>query len=117
MISGNTVGYIQVQGVTQSNLGNEIGSWESVMQVFGFLDVTAGGTNVNDLMHRVEDSDYIFLCEYFTPEYEGEKLTPANSRMLIDGEIYEVKLYDDPMRLHQHIEIYLRYLGGQANGN
>jgi hypothetical protein len=40
------------------------------------------------------------------------KITAENSRMVVDGSIYEVMVYDDPMNKHQHLEIYLRYVGG-----
>ena len=37
--------------------------------------------------------------------------------MLINGEVYEVLLYDDPVQLHEHLEIYLKYVGGQEDGH
>ena len=45
--------------------------------------------------------------------FRSIRLTAENSRIVIDREIYEVKMYDDPMRLHEHMEIYLKYVGGQ----
>ena len=40
-------------------------------------------------------------------------VTSENARMLIDGLIYQIMLIDDPMNLHQHLEIYLKFVGGQ----
>jgi len=36
-------------------------------------------------------------------------------RMLINDEVYDVLYIDDPMNLHQHLEIFLKYIGGQNN--
>jgi len=36
-----------------------------------------------------------------------------NSRMIVNGGVYDVKLIDDPMGLHKQLEIYLKYTGGQ----
>ena len=39
--------------------------------------------------------------------------TSENARMLIDGQVYQIQVIDDPMNMHQHLEIYLKYVGGQ----
>lgn len=36
--------------------------------------------------------------------------------MLINGEIYDIQLIDNPMHLNYQLEIYLKYVGGQ-NGS
>lgn len=40
-------------------------------------------------------------------------VTSENARMVVNGKVYEILLIDDPMELHQHLEIFLRYVGGQ----
>ena len=48
--------------------------------------------------------------------YENRKIvdiTSENARMVVRGNIYEILLIDDPMGMHQHLEIYLRFIGGQ----
>lgn len=114
-IGGNTEAVIQISEIVKNDYGNEIPRWSDAFDkpVTGFLDLISEGTNSRSLMHRVEDADYVFICDYFEPAAGGVKLNTENSRMIIEGEIYEVKLYDDPMRLHEHMEIYLKYLGGQ----
>lgn len=114
-IGGNTEAFIQMNEVIQNGYGNDTNNW---MDVFdkpkkGFLDLVSEGTDSRSLMHRIENADYVFICDYFEPSVNGTRLTTENSRIIIDGEVYEVKLYDDPMRLHEHMEIYLKYLGGQ----
>ena len=116
MIEGNVKAVIQVQEVTQDEYQVDQVQWKDAYTREGVLDLLDAGTNFK-MMKRVEDSDHIFLCDYFLPEYEGKRLTAENSRFLIDGEIYEMKLFDDVMHRHEHLEIYLKYLGGQCDVN
>lgn len=115
LIGGNTEAAIQVSVIKQNDYGNEVADWSDAFDkpVMGFLDLVSEGTDSRSLMHRVEDADYVFICDYFEPIAGGIKLSTENSRIIIEGEVYEVKLYDDPMRLHEHMEIYLKYMGGQ----
>lgn len=117
-IEGTTKAYVQISDVSPDEYGSDRRNWRSAFPepLSGVLDLTGADTS-RELMKRVEDSDYIFLCDYFEPYTDGKKLTTENSRLLIDGEVYEVRLYDDVMRLHEHMEIYLKYLGGQPDGN
>lgn len=117
-IEGNTKAYVQVRDVGPDKYGVDREYWKYAFPepLTGVLDLTSADTS-RKLMKRVENSDYIFLCDYFKPCAYGERLTTENSRILIDGEAYEVLLYDDVMRLHEHMEIYLRYLGGQEDGD
>lgn len=116
-IEGNTKAYVQVRDVGADQYGIDREYWKYAFPepLSGLLDLTGNDTN-RTLMKRVEESDYVFLCDYFKPCAYGEKLTTENSRLLIDGELYEVILYDDVMNMHEHMEIYLRFLGGQADG-
>ena len=41
------------------------------------------------------------------------RITAENSRLVINGKVYDVMLIDDLMELHQQLEIYLKYTGGQ----
>lgn len=112
-IVGNVDALVQIRSVTQDEYKADRITWRDAFTIKnGVLDLLDAGMNFK-MMRRIEDSDYIFLCSYFAPEFAGERLTTENSRLLIDGEIYEVKLFDDVMRLHEHMEIYLKYLGGQ----
>lgn len=112
MIEGNVKAVIQVKKVLQNDCQMDNVQWRDIFTKEGVLDLLDTETNLK-MMKRVEDSDHIFLCDYFIPEHEGEKLTTENSRLLIDGEVYDVKLFDDVMHMHEHLEIYLQYMGGQ----
>lgn len=111
-INGNTKAVVQIREVETDEYKADRIRWKDAFPVSGILDLLDGGVNLK-MMSRIEDADYIFMCDYFVPAYNGEKLTAENSRFLIGGEVYEVKLFDDPMNLHEHLEIYLKYLGGQ----
>lgn len=111
-IDGNTKATVQIKEIMQDEYQADLAGWKDAFSIRGVLDLLDGGVSLK-LMSRIEDADYIFLCDYFLPEYNGKKLTASNSRLLIDDEVYEVVLFDDVMRLHEHLEIYLKYLGGQ----
>ena len=44
---------------------------------------------------------------------ETVEITSENARMVIDGMVYEILLIDNPMNMNEHLEIYLRFIGGQ----
>ncbi|MCM1193339.1 MAG: hypothetical protein NC123_16435 [Butyrivibrio sp.] len=116
-IGGNTKGWVQVKSVEPDEYALDRTVWRNAFQkpLTGVLDLTGADVS-HKLMKRVEDAEYIFLCDYTDLTVDGKKLNTENSRMLIDGQIYEVLLYDDPMQLHEHLEIYLKYVGGQEDG-
>lgn len=48
--------------------------------------------------------------------YENREIvdvTSENARMVIQGMVYEILLIDNPMNMNEHLEIYLRFIGGQ----
>lgn len=45
-------------------------------------------------------------------EQETIDLTSENARMIVNDNQYQILLIDDPMGLHKHLEIYLKYVGG-----
>ncbi len=117
MISGNTKAWVQVKSVEPDEYALDRVVWKNAFPkpLTGALDLT--GADVSQrMMKRVEEADYIFLCDYTDLTVDGKKLDTENSRMLIDGQVYEVILYDDPMQRHAHLEIYLKYVGGQEDG-
>ena len=64
-------------------------------------------------------SDSEILIEAVLENFEDTEVvdvTSDNARMVIDGKIYEITFIDDPMQLHQHLEIFLRFIGGQNGG-
>lgn len=51
-----------------------------------------------------------------TANFEKRKIvdvTSDNARMVIQGLVYDILLIDNPMNMNEHLEIYLRFIGGQ----
>lgn len=118
-IGGNSSAIIQVQSTTQNDIGEDVLGWKNVYSFKGWLDLSTGDSNSVNFNAKIQESTHIFLCDCFPLQYSEEdkpdevnKITAENSRMVVDGNIYEVMLYDDPMGMHEHLEIYLRYVGG-----
>jgi len=115
MIGGNLTATIQVKSVEKKNsIGERVNQWVDVTSIKGFLDFSAGDTLNNNYNAKIQESTHIFVCDY-QPLTLDEKpdVTPENARMIIEGQVYDIKIIDDPMNLHQHLEIYLKFVGGQ----
>lgn len=112
-IVGNVSAVIEVKSTTDNEIGAERERWTAYRTVPGFLDMIGEGTDRTTLNRKVQDSDYVFLTDFIPlpPEVNEE-----NSRLRIAKKVYGVRLYDDPMEMHEHLEVYLRYLGGQQDG-
>ena len=51
-----------------------------------------------------------FICDYVELNFTSE-----NTRVVINSVVYEIMLIDDPMELHEQLEIYLKYTGVVVN--
>lgn len=137
MIGGNTLALFQVKdGGKKNAIGEREHNWVDVASSKGWLDLSGGESKYTTYNAKIQESTHIFLCDYQTFKglsgewvwdtlnfISGEistltsdkkvDITSENARMLIDGLIYQIMLIDDPMNLHQHLEIYLKFVGGQ----
>ena len=108
MIGGNIKALLQEKRETGINaIGERIQGWETIIELKGFLDLQGQTTN-RIYETKLEEASHLFICDYRSFNKKAE-----NKRMLIENEVYDVLFVDDPMNLHQHLEIYLKYLGGQ----
>ena len=106
MIGGNIIGTIQLKTYEKDALGMIDGAWSDAASVSGWLDLMGGTTEHEKRNARTQESTHIFLCDYVPLErYTGDV------RMVIEGDEYAVELVDDPMHMHKHLEIYLKYVG------
>ena len=110
MIGGNTEGIIQTSTSIKNEIGQRVHEWTDVQTLTGFLDLQAGDSKHTTFNTKMQESTHIFLCDY---EPLDESIKAENSRMIVDGERYDITLSDDPMGMHQQWEIYLKYTGGQ----
>ena len=108
MIGGNTKAIIQTKTTTRNAIGESVVSWQDAQTLKGFLDLSGGDSRYNNYHAKVQESTHVFIADY--APLNGIKA--ENCRVLIDGLPYDVTLIDDPMGLHRHWEIYLRFTGG-----
>lgn len=114
-IGGNIKAIIQVAEISQTAMGEDVSIWVDAFPPFyGWLDLSTGDSQSNKYNAKIQESTHIFICDFFEMKYEGIEITPENSRMLIGGKSYEVKIYDNPMNMNKQLEIYLKFVGGQA---
>lgn len=109
MIGGNVIAQIQKKSVTKDKIGGQNPSWERVMEITGWLDLSSGGTAYT-YNAKIEESTHVFLADYVEIP---EGVNKENARLVADGKIFEITLIDDPMGMHRQLEIYLKYTGGR----
>ena len=106
MIGGNTVAVLQQKiGSATNEIGERIPNWLDVKQLNGWLDMTAGDSKYT-YHAKIQESTHIFMCDYITIDHNTD-----DKRLMVNGDIFDVLFIDDPMGLHQHLEIYLRSVG------
>ena len=101
---------IQTQTVTENAIGEQVSTWSDAITLTGFLDLMSGNSGYAAYSAKVQESTHIFICDY-VPIPEG--VDAENARAVIGKKTYDVMLIDNPMELREHLEIYLKYTGGQ----
>lgn len=111
MIDGNTTITIQTRTTKKNAIGEQIETWENVQSLYGWLDLVSGDSKHTIYNAKITEASNVFICDY-TPLVKSIKA--ENSRVIDeDGLIYEVTYIDNPMKLNQQWEIYLKFVGGQ----
>lgn len=110
MIGGNVVATVEINTTTQNLIGEDVKVWVAVQGIFGWLDLQSGDSKYSTYNAKMQESTHVFVCEYVELD---KSITAENSRLVINDKRYDVMLIDDPMELHEHLEIYLKYTGGQ----
>lgn len=118
MIGGNITAVLKKCIYSFNEIGEPIEDYADEdyaksISLFGFLDLSSGDSHYTNFNAKVQESTHIFICDY--KDLKG--YSADNSRLIVNGEVYDVTLIDDPMGLHQHLEIYLRYKGAQNEQN
>lgn len=119
-VGGNIQALLQVKKEGAKNaIGERTNTWVDCTSILGWLDLSTGDSKHTTFYAKVQESTHIFLCDFTdlknlsTGEQETVDITSDNARMLINSKVYEILLIDDPMGMHEHLEIYLRFIGGQ----
>lgn len=108
-IGGNIDALVQVKDSQKSEIGTFENAWKDQAMLRGWLDLSTGDSKYTNFNAKVQESTHIFLCDY----QKLPHVTSENSKMVIQGLVYDVLLIDNPMNMNEHLEIYLRFVGGQ----
>lgn len=111
-IGGNITAVIQTATTTENALCEQVKSWADVQTLKGWLDLSSGDSKYTSFNAKIQESTHIFIADYI-PLADG--IQAENSRMTINGKVYDITLIDNPMELciGSQLEIYLKYVGGQ----
>ncbi len=135
-IGGNISALLQVKGTMEKNsIGACEYDWLDCTSLFGWLDLSTGDSKRTTFNAKIQESTHIFLCDFTSlknlstkwvwnpfsfitgiinqDEEKTVDVTSDNARMVIQGVVYEILLIDNPMNMNEHLEIYLRFIGGQ----
>lgn len=111
-IGGNITAAIQTVTTTKNTIGEQVKSWADAQTLKGWLDLSAGDSRYTTYNAKIQESTHVFIADYI-PLADG--IQAENSRMTINGKIFDILLIDNPMEMGSgsQLEIYLRYTGGQ----
>ena len=107
MIGGNLEATIQVKHTFDNDLGEHINTWDNLITIKGWLDLSSGNST-HSHKTKTEENSYMLLTDY---DKTVRDLSTSQCRCLINNRVYEVQSIDDPMELHDHLEISLKLLG------
>lgn len=107
MIGGNTIAKIQTKTSSKNDFGILTDTWQEVTSIKGFLDYTGGdGSYKSEFKGDLSETTHVFICDF---DSTAAQVTATTSRLIINNKIYDVLMIDDPMGLHKHLEIMLKY--------
>ena len=111
-IGGNIMAIVQVCTATKNDIGENVPTWADAQTIKGWLDLQAGDSKYTSFNAKMQESTHIFIADYVALD---SRVTPENSRMVINGKRYDVLLIDNPMELGSgsQLEFYLKFTGGQ----
>ena len=135
-VGGNTTALIQVKDKGKKNIiGEKEHVWMDVTSLKGWLDLSNGQNDISEYSAKIQSSTHIFICDFksfrnlsnkwvwnpfnlktcvIQSQQDEKKIdaTSENARMIINGSVYHIIMIDDPVGMHQHLEIMLQYVGG-----
>lgn len=109
-IGGNITAKVQVCTTLRNDIGEQVQTWADAQTLKGWLDLQSGDARYTTFNAKIQESTHVFLCDYVTL---APWITAEGARMVISGKKYDILLIDDPMELHQHLEFFLKFTGGQ----
>lgn len=110
VINGNAEAMIQIRTTAKNEIGESVASWADVQLIVGWLDFQGEQSGYTNYKTKLQESTHVFVSDYYELD---SRIKTENSRMVIDGKVYDIMLIDDPMEMHKQLEIFLKYAGGQ----
>ena len=110
MIGGNTIAQLQISTTTKNEIGESVKEWKTIHNIAGFLDLSSGNSEYTTFNAKIQESTHVFVSDW---KQLDSAVKAENSRMIVNGAVYDITLIDDPMGLHKQLEIFLKYTGGQ----
>lgn len=105
MIGGNMVASLQVKRKIKNELGEVVNDFQTVQTLTGWLDFTGGNADYKSKYKgKLEETTHVFMCDYTDIPYKA-----ADCRLIVNCEVFDVLLIDNPMNLNKHLEILLKY--------
>lgn len=108
MIDGNVWAEIQIKTTSKNEIGESAEYWQTVDKLWGWLDLQSGDSKYTNYDTKMQESTHIFVADY---KVLDKRIKAENSRLTVNGEIYDIMLIDNPMNLNKQLEIYLKYTG------
>jgi SPP1 family predicted phage head-tail adaptor len=106
MLGGNIEAMLQQKNGFETNgIGEKVQKWSNVRSLRGWLDLSNGDSKYT-YDAKLQESTHIFISDYAAIDRKAD-----DKRLKVNGMVYEILLIDDPMELHQHLEIYLKFVG------
>ena len=106
MIGGNTEAVLQKLIESETNsIGEKISVWDNTQTLRGWLDLSTGDSKYT-YGAKLQESTHIFITDYTAIDRKAH-----DKRLVVNGVVYDVLYIDDPMELHQQLEIYLKFVG------
>lgn len=119
MIGGNLKAMLQVKSTIKNEIGEGIPVWHDVIELPGWIDLASGDSKRTEYNAKIQESTHVFVGDYkpipatITIDDAIVRVVAENARLIVNSQVYDVMLIDDPMQLHAQLEIYLQYRGGQ----
>ncbi|AEB75898.1 phage head closure protein [Clostridium botulinum] len=87
-----------------NGIGGKIENQTKLFEIKGFLDLLTGDeTNTNNAF--IQESSHILITDY------REDIRNKNWMVDSNGNRYNIVLVDDPVSMHNHLELYLKFIG------
>lgn len=109
-IGGNTRATVCIRQTETNAIGEQVKTWKPVLNLVGWLDLLSGDTRYSTFHAKIQESTHVFLCDWCDLP---NSVTSETARMHIGEKAYDVTMIDDPVGLHEHLEIFLKFVGGQ----